>query len=98
MDRLGLVPTMPGSGPLWTSEGKADVEDAATLVACVTTGSGERSNGCGIHAAALAALATNQMTDEPFGSSVLLKLAPKKSPPVLGEMYVPKKMVPSVLR
>ena len=63
MARLGLVPTMPGSGPLWTSEGKADVEDAATLVACVTTGSGERSKGCGIHAAALAALATNQMTD-----------------------------------
>ena len=63
MDRLGLVPTMPGSGPLWTSEGKADVEDAATLVACVTTGSGERSIGCVYTAAALAALATNQMAD-----------------------------------
>ena len=42
-------------------------------------------------AAALAALATNQMEDEASGSSVLLKLAPKKSPSVLGEMYVLKK-------
>jgi hypothetical protein len=49
-------------------------------------------------AAALAALATNQMKDKASGSSVLLKLAPKKSPSVLGEMYVPKKMIPSVLR
>jgi hypothetical protein len=34
------------------------------------------------------------MKDEAFGSSVLLKLAPKKSPPVLGEMYVPEENGP----
>ena len=28
-------------GQLWTSDGKTDVDDAATQVACVTTGSGE---------------------------------------------------------
>jgi hypothetical protein len=30
-------------GQLWTSDGKTDVDDAATQVACVTTGSGERA-------------------------------------------------------
>ena len=91
MARLGLVPTMPGSGPLWTSEGKADVEDAAALVACVTTGSGERSKGRVYTAAALAALATNQMKDEAFRFLRPLKTRPKEKSTSLGRNVRPRR-------
>jgi hypothetical protein len=46
---------------LWTSDEKTDVDDAATQVACVTTGSGESVSRLLLTAAALAALATIKM-------------------------------------